>query len=172
MSGIGRNGRVASLPGGAAPPGAADPREPIAVLADILDRDGAELSATETRQRNLANADHLAILGTIWAAETKPAHDTRYRDLVMAALPPSYGHELSHQGHWLYRTLRSAELAGLDPAEVARSAIGSRDLPGAATSPPSSTPGSASGSTRCSPSRKAPGPGASLSCPMPGGRPT
>jgi hypothetical protein len=111
--------------------GGADPREPIAVLADTLDRDGAQLSATETRQRNLANADHLAILGAIWAAETRQAQDARYRDLVMAALPPGYRHELSHQARWLYRTLRSAELAGLDPAEVARSAIGSRDLAGA-----------------------------------------
>jgi AAA domain len=113
------------------PPDGADPREPIAVLADIVDRDGAQLSATETRARNLANADHLAVLGAIWAAETKNAHDTRYRDLVMAALPPSYRQELSHQARWLYRTLRSAELAGLDPADVVRSAIASRDLAGA-----------------------------------------
>ena len=113
------------------PPGGADPREPIAVLADILDRDGARLSATETRQRNLANADHLAVLGAIWAAETKDAQDTRYRDLVMAALPEEYRQELSPQARWLYRTLRSAELAGLDPAEVTRSAIASRDLAGA-----------------------------------------
>jgi hypothetical protein len=49
----------------------------------------------------------------------------------MAALPPGYRQELSHQARWLYRTLRSAELAGLDPAEVARSAIASRDLAGA-----------------------------------------
>jgi hypothetical protein len=110
--------------------GGPDPREPIAVLADILDRDGAQLSATQTRHRNLANADHLAILGTIWAAETRQAHDTRYRDLVMAALPPGYRHQLSPQARWLYRTLRAAELAGLDPAEVARPAIGSRDLAG------------------------------------------
>jgi hypothetical protein len=114
-----------------APQGGRDPREPIAVLADILDRDGAQLSATETRQRNLANADHLAVLGAIWAAETRHARDARYRDLVMAALPPGYRQELSPQARWLYRTLRSAELAGLDPAEVARSAIESRDLAGA-----------------------------------------
>ena len=114
-----------------ATPGGADPREPIAVLADILDRDGAELSATETRQRNLANADNLAIWGAIWAAETRQAQDARYRDLVMAALPPGYRHELSNEARWLYRTLRSAELAGLDPAEVTRSAIESRDLAGA-----------------------------------------
>jgi hypothetical protein len=127
-----RQERDGYLPGQrSAPPGGADPREPIAVLADILDRDGAQLSATEARQRALANADHLAVLGAIWAIETKPAHDTRYRDLVAAALPPGYRQDLSHQARWLYRTLRSAELAGLDPAEVARSAIEARDLAGA-----------------------------------------
>ncbi len=112
-------------------PGGPDPREPIAVLADILDRDGSQLSAAETRARNLANADHLAILGAIWNAETKDAQNSRYREMVMAALPPGYRHELSHQARWLCRTLRSAELAGLDPAEVARSAIESRGLAGA-----------------------------------------
>ena len=115
-------------PSPAAGPGNPDPREPIAVLADILDHDGTQLSATETRARNLANADHLAILGTIWNGETRHAHDTRYRDLVMTALPPEYRHQLSHQARWLYRTLRSAELAGLDVAEVARAAIQARDL--------------------------------------------
>jgi hypothetical protein len=113
------------------PSSGVNPREPIAVLADILDRDGAQLSATETRRCNLAHADHLAVLGAVWAAETKDAQHARYRDLMMAALPPGYRQELSHQARWLYRTLRSAELAGLDPAEVARSAIASRDLAGA-----------------------------------------
>src|SRR5215510_1438645 len=130
-NGPGRNVTAASLPGRQPSPGGPDPREPIAVLADILDRDGTQLSATETRARNLASADHLAVLGVIWAAETKPAHDTRYRDLVMAALSDEYRQELSPQAKWLYRTLRSAELAGLDPAEVARDAIASRDLTGA-----------------------------------------
>jgi AAA domain len=124
-----REGYLPSRP--PSPPGGPDPREPIAVLADVLDRDGAEQSALQTRARNLANADHLAVVGMIWAAETRQAQDDRYRGLVMAALPPEYRNELSHQARWLYRTLRSAELAGLDPAEVARSAIESRDLAGA-----------------------------------------
>ena len=108
--------------------GAPGPREPIAVLADILDRDGTQLSATETRQRNLAGADHLAVLNAIWAAETKDAQNSRYRQMVLATLPPEYRHDLSHQALWLYRTLRSTELAGLDPAEVTRTAIESREL--------------------------------------------
>jgi hypothetical protein len=51
-------------------------------------------------------------------------------DLVTAALPPGHRHPLSHQARWLYRTLHAAELAGLDPAEVIRTAITCRDLAG------------------------------------------
>jgi len=105
-------------------------REPVAVLADVLSCDGAELSATETRRRNLANADHLAVLHAIWTAETRDARHDRYRELVAAALPPRHRGELSHRALCLYRTLHAAELAGLDPAEVLRAAIASRDLAG------------------------------------------
>lgn len=108
-----------------------DPREPVAVLADVLERDGGQLSASQTLARNLANADHLALLGAVWAAETREAQEARYRDLVLAALPPEHRGELSHQARWLCRTLQAAELAGLDPAEVTRTAIQSRDLAGA-----------------------------------------
>ena len=90
------------------PPGTADPgrpgqREPIAILADVLGRDGAELSASIIRQQNLANADHLAVLHAIWTAETRGVRDDRYWDLVLAALPPGYRRELSHQSRWLFR---------------------------------------------------------------------
>ena len=113
-------------------PGPAGPesREPIAVLADVLSRDGAELSATEIRRRNLANADHLAVLHAIWTAETRDARHDRYRDLVAAALPPERRDELSHRARWLYRTLHAAELADLDAAEIITSAITARDLSG------------------------------------------
>jgi len=117
-----------------APPGQADQtgqREPVAVLADVLSRDGAEQSASAIRQRNLANADHLAALHAIWTAETQAARHDRYRDLVTAALPPGHRQPLSHQARWLFRTLHAAELAGLDPAEVISTAIASRDLAGA-----------------------------------------
>jgi hypothetical protein len=124
-----REGRLPACP--EPKPGGPDPREPIAVLADVLGHDGAELSASEIRRRNLANADHLGILNTIWTAETRGARDDRYRELVMAALPPGHRQPLSHQARWLFRNLHAAELAGLDPAEVTRTAIASRDLAGA-----------------------------------------
>ena len=124
-----RDGFLPARPGHG--PASQDPREPGAVLADVIARDGSEISASETRRRNLANADHLGTLNAIWTAETQPARYSRYHDLVLAALPPGYRQELSHQARWLYRTLRTAELAGLDPANVIRQAVESRDLAGA-----------------------------------------
>ena len=101
------------------------------MLADVLGRDGAELSASAIGRRNLGDADHLAILHAIWTAETQAAHHDRYQELVAAALPPGHRQPLPHQARWLFRTLRAAELAGLDPAEVTRTAITVRDLAGA-----------------------------------------
>ena len=109
-----------------APPGTA-----LAVLAGVLDRDGQQRSATQARNQALADADHLALLHAIWTAETTPARDQRYRDLLMSILPPGDCRELSHQARWLWRTLRAAELAGQDAGQVLAAAVGERDLAGA-----------------------------------------
>jgi hypothetical protein len=45
-------------------------------------------------------------------------------------IPPGRRQPVSHQARWLFCTLHAAELAGLDPAEVIRTAIASRDLAG------------------------------------------
>ena len=112
-------------------PHPASPGTALGVLAAVLDHDGQQLSATQTRQQALADADHLAVLHTIWTAETAPAREQRYRDLLLATLPPGYRREPGHQARWLWRTLRGAELAGLDAARVLAEAIGERDLAGA-----------------------------------------
>jgi hypothetical protein len=109
---------------------AAGTGEAVGVLADVLERDGQQLSATETRQRNLSNADHLAILNAMWTGETTAAREQRYREMLARALPPEYRCEPGHQATWLWRTLRAAELAGLDLQQVLDSAIGQRDLAG------------------------------------------
>ena len=115
---------------GSGPATAAAPADPVTVLAGVLDRDGQQQSATQTRSQALADADHLAILHAIWAAETTPARDQAYRDRLMNALPSGYRREPGHQARWLWRTLRGAELAGLDPASVLADAIAERDLAG------------------------------------------
>jgi hypothetical protein len=153
-------------------PGGPEPREPIAVLADVLSRDGAELSATETRRRNLANADHLAILYAICTAETRDARHDRYRELVTAACRPATASR-SRTGpagcsapwtlpNWPAWTPPKSSAPPSHPATWLDPA----------TSPLSSTPGYASASIPCSPSRKAPGPAAFPICPTPHCRPT
>ena len=101
------------------------------MLAAVLDHDGQQHSATQTRNQALADADHLAVLHAIWTAETAPAREQHYQDLLHAALPPGHRAEPGHQARWLWRTLRAAELAGLDPAQVLAEAIAERDLAGA-----------------------------------------
>ena len=105
--------------------------EALAVLAGVLDRDGEQHSATQTRNQALSDADHLALLHAIWAAETTPARHQRYQDLLTQALPPGYRTPPGHQARWLWRTLRAAELAGLNPSQVLADAIAERDLAGA-----------------------------------------
>jgi hypothetical protein len=108
-----------------APPGTA-----LGVLSAVLDHDGQQISATQTRNQALADADHLAILHAIWAAETTAAREQHYRALLINALPPGHRAQSSPQARWLWRTLRAAELAGLDPAQVLADAIAERDLAG------------------------------------------
>ena len=118
-------------PGGPAAPATTAPAgDALAVLAGVLDRDGQQQSATRTRGQALADADHLALLHAIWAAETTPARDQAYRDRLMTTMPPGYRREPGHQAKWLWRTLRGAELAGLDPASVLHDAVAERDLAG------------------------------------------
>ena len=105
--------------------------DPLGVLSDVLERDGQQLSALQMQQQALSNADHLAILHAIWTAETSPAREQRYKKLLMDALPPGYRQEPSHQARWLWRTMRAAELAGLDPGQAVAAAIGERPLTGA-----------------------------------------
>jgi len=115
-----------------------DPDDPgtanaVTVLADIIaGHDGALESAAQAWHQALADADHLAVLHAIWAEQTAPARQRRYRALLEAALPPGTGPlPPSDKEQWLHRTLRAAELAGLDPAQVLAQAVAERDLVGA-----------------------------------------
>jgi hypothetical protein len=105
-------------------------REAVGVLADVLERDGAELSALETQERSFSSSDNLSILNAQWQTAISTARGERYREMTMRTLPEDYRGDLGHQAKWLWRTLRTAELAGLDPEEVLTTAIGERDLAG------------------------------------------
>jgi len=112
---------------------AATRRDPAAVLADVLRRDGAERSASEIRQQDRRNADHLAVLNAIWQGEIAGPRTDRYQQILREALPAEYSPSAgsSPQAAWLWRTLRSAEAAGLDARQVVEDAVHSRPLAGA-----------------------------------------
>jgi hypothetical protein len=87
---LARYDRRAIAPGGPAAPAASTSGEAMAVLAGVLGRDSQQHAATQVRDQALADADHLALLHAIWAAETTPARDQRYHALLLGALPPGY----------------------------------------------------------------------------------
>ena len=79
----------------------------------------------------LADADHLGRLAAVWDGETRGLHIARYREAFENALPPQWHPDLdTMHAVWLWRTMRAAELAGMDPDEVARAAVGQRPLEG------------------------------------------
>jgi len=119
----------AAGPGPVIPP--ADVRDPLAVLAEVLGRDGQQLSATQAWQQALADADHLAVLHAIWIAETTQAHHQRYQGMLDDVLPPGYQQVPTHRAKWLWRTLRTVELVGLDARQVLADAVRERSLTGA-----------------------------------------
>jgi conjugative relaxase-like TrwC/TraI family protein len=106
-------------------------QEPITVLAGVLARDGAQLSALQTQERSFAAATNLAVLHAQWRTVTSACRAENWREVIVDALPEAHRGEFGPQARWLWRTLRTAELAGLNPAEVLTTAISQRSFTGA-----------------------------------------
>jgi hypothetical protein len=134
---LNRFGRLAEQRQGQAAPGSlhGDLDEGMAVLADVLGRDGTELSASEYHERAFSDADHLGVLHAIWIDLTERVDSERFRPVVQSALAGTWGIGggvlETPTARWLYRTMRAAELAGEDPALVLREVVAARDLSGA-----------------------------------------
>jgi AAA domain len=75
-----------------------DPREPLAVLADVLARDEAQDAALTIRLRELGDADHLGKLNRIWQGETMDALRSAWRSAIRQALPEEY-RDVRRNGH-------------------------------------------------------------------------
>jgi hypothetical protein len=109
--------------------------EGMAVLADVLAQDATDLAATEYRDLQRSNADHLGLLHAIWMDLTERADAGRFRPLVQSALTDTWGIGGgaldTPAARWLYRTMRAAELAGADTTEAVREAVAFRDMAGA-----------------------------------------
>ena len=126
-----RQRRLQSDRGGIGPAAAVSDLDPIAILAPVVRRGPAELSATETREQALSDADHLGRLHAIWQEQRRAATAARYTRAVRQAASPADAEEILKDTDALWRTVRAAELAGLDGAEVIGQAIDGRPFTGA-----------------------------------------
>ena len=108
-------------------------RDAAAVLADVLRRDGTVFSATETLRGELANADHLGVLGSIWYDLVRRSQADRFEASLRDTLPAGEAEAALDDPActWLWRSLREAESAGLDAGQVLRDAVGVSSLSGA-----------------------------------------
>jgi conjugative relaxase-like TrwC/TraI family protein len=106
-------------------------QDPISLLAPVVRRDDAELSATETHEQALSDADHLGVLHAIWMDQCRAEAYRRYTQAVRDYADPADAEEILADTNRLWRTVRTAELAGLDGATVIRAAITGRPFTGA-----------------------------------------
>ena len=106
---------------------------PVSVLAGILTRDGRQLTATETLERELYRADHLGVLGSIWDDLSRRAQRARFEQALRDQLRAYEARRALADPActWLWRTLREAEAAGLDGQQALRQAVAERSLTGA-----------------------------------------
>jgi len=113
-------------------PGVAlDSKDPVAILAPAVRREHAELSATETREQALSNADHLGVLHAIWTDHCRADAHARYEKAVRDHAAPADAEEILKDTDAVWRTVQAAELAGQGGADVIRAAIADRPFTGA-----------------------------------------
>ena len=100
------------------------------ILAQCLERDGQQLSATETRAAEWSDADRLDVLGVQWQHVTRDAAQHRYEAALRAALTGEEARQVlaDSAATWLWRTVREAEAAGLDGTSLLRRAAASGPL--------------------------------------------
>jgi hypothetical protein len=90
-------------------------------------------------------------LHAIWTAETRDARHDRYRQMVMAALPPGQGGELSHRARCCIAPCTLPNLPTWTSPTSSAPPSHPATWPDPATSPPSSTPAYANASILWSP---------------------
>jgi len=106
-------------------------RDPVALLAPVVRRDDVSLSARETQEQSLSDADHLGALHAIWLDQCRAESAARYTRAVRETASPADAEEILKDTGALWRTVRAAELAALDGAHVIRAAIYGRPFTGA-----------------------------------------
>jgi hypothetical protein len=115
----------------ARPAAGLDSQDPITILAPAVRRDDTELSAIETREQALSDADHLGALHAIWMDQGRAEASDRYARAAGECASPADAEEILNDTDVLWRTVRAAEFAGLDGTGVIRQAIVGRSFTGA-----------------------------------------
>ena len=109
--------------------------DPVVMLTRVVRRSDVNLSATETREKALAAADHM---GTLWQIRQdigRRGAAARFGHAVREHLPAEDAEKVLADTDDLYRALRHAELGGKDSRQVLADAIASRPLAGARSVP-------------------------------------
>src|SRR5439155_4278536 len=89
-----------------------DSKDPVTILAPAVRRDAAVLSATETRDQALSDADHLGVLHAIWMDQCRAEAHSRYAQAVRDHACPDDAEEILKDTGALWRTVQAAEVAG------------------------------------------------------------
>ena len=110
---------------------AGEEKDPIAMLAPVIRRDEADMSATETREQALSDADHLGALHAIWMDQCRTEAYARYTTAIREHAEPFDAELILKDTDKLWRNVRCAEMAGLDGRQVIRAALRYRPFTGA-----------------------------------------
>ena len=100
-------------------PAPAAPGKALAVLAGVLGRDGQLLRPPDP-QPGPGRRRPPGHLARDLGRRDRPCPGSALPRLLMNNLPPGYGRRPGHQAKWLWRTVRAAELAGLDAGGAGR----------------------------------------------------
>ena len=102
--------------------------DPVVLLAKVVRRVGAELGATETREKLLADADHTGTLWQIRQDVVRHVTAPQYEALVREQLSEEHAAEVLADTDDLWRALRGAQLKGADPGRILGEAVALRGL--------------------------------------------
>src|SRR5262249_7573410 len=100
------------------------------VLARVLARSDAELSATETMAQASPEAVSAGVLARIWTDLSGGEYCRRYNRVLREQLGDHMAGQVTedYRYTWLCRTLRAAELAGMSGEQVLRHAVSQGSL--------------------------------------------
>ena len=105
----------------------------LAVLANALERQQNEVTATQVMRQELERASSLATLAPMWAEVTRAHATRRYENIVWSLLAAGEWrlYEQDPERSTVARLLRAADLAGHDVEALLQRAVEGRDFAGA-----------------------------------------